>query len=272
MIRESARRFFHTSWFWLESDTPAELPAGHVISPLDPALRCVVQPDGTLAVAPDPYVPAQATHTAIERLIKQRVEAVIAALPDNANFVSSADVADEADEFDAEDDLRQADKLAVMIENGPAQPVASAGLAPIVGTNAVATCVAVLSRVQRQNNQWILGCTHLTADDMATFADALTALHNLLVAMAAEATIDAGPVRLYAIGGRAGYAGIYREYSMLLAAAEELAHQYAQQPHAPQLAGARLPANEHDYALAVYITSTEVRYTSVQSDTDSGSD
>jgi len=171
MFRETARLYRNTSWSWLESDGTDGLAAHTVISPFD-FEKCNVQGPMGPDVALDPtrtvYQPSDDTRAAIELLLKARLEAVIAALPHNDQIING-DSDDSSDaEFDAEDDLRNADKEAVMTENGFAVPVASAGPHAMVGTNAAATCVAVLGRAQRANGDWVVGCTHLSELDMNT--------------------------------------------------------------------------------------------------------
>jgi hypothetical protein len=269
MFRETPRLYRNTSWRWLESDGTDGLAARTVVSPFDYEI-CNVRGAMGPGVALDPtarfYQPPAATRAAIELLLEDRLEAVIGGLPHNGQIISSDDSGSEGD-FDAEDDLGNADREAVMATHGFAQAVASTGPNAIVGTNAVATCVAVLGRVRRVNGDWLVGCTHLSEADMNTFALAYASLEGLLRVMDRVATIGAGLVQLYAVGGRVGHADIYQEFSRLIGAAEQLVFDLgAINGYRLELAGAELPANEPGYALAVHVSGAGVKYTSDFSD------
>jgi hypothetical protein len=156
---------------------------------------------------------------------------------------------------------------AVMSRHGDAAPVAVVGADPRAGTNSVATCVAVLGRVPLAQLGWVVGCTHLAEPDMATTAKAVTSVRNLCDAMR-RSTQDtyADVLELYAVGGKVTGNNTFQELGRLL---EGILQYTGANPRSVRLAGAWLPANDVDTALAVFIDPAGVYYTRDVIDDDS---
>lgn len=257
MLTETNLQYRNTSWCWLRSD---QLAADLVVSPFDNSVWRLPGPVATL----ESYHASDDETAAVELLLEARVTSVVEALPHNRDIVGSDD--DGAPDFDANDDLDELNATAVMPGGeAAAQPAAFTGADPKVGTDAVAPCIAMLGRVQRPQDQWTMGCSHLTAYNMATPDAAYRSVTNLVAAIVSPG-LARGQIQLYAVGGRAGYADNYHEFSRLLAAAQQYAYDLGGGQYTVQLAGARLPANKQDHALAVYIDPHGVWFTSDESD------
>jgi hypothetical protein len=265
MLTETERRVRDTSWRWIRGETDDGLAGDQIIDPFDGVVNVVR--GGTLTSTGRAYGRLEA----LEPLLKNRLDTVIGGLVNNGQILTG-------DPYDADDDLFQmhADHKAVMAPRGHyAVPVALLGPDAQAGTDAVATCVAVLGRV-RLGNEWLVGCTHLAASDMSPFDRAYASVGNLLTEMQAAAArkskqVTSFPVQLYAVGGREDETGTYREFSRIIGAIQQ--HVQDRAPGWLELAGAVLPANQLRHGLAVHISSRGVIYTSDESsDDDQGSD
>jgi|HubBroStandDraft_1064217.scaffolds.fasta_scaffold229814_1 hypothetical protein len=263
MLTETGQAVRNTSWEWLAStDGTDGLAPGQVIDPFDSGVYQSQR--GSLAGTGVTYGHPQA----MKSLLQARLGTVIGALPSNGQIHTG-------DGYDADDDLFNlplANK-AVMAAGGQlAQPVAAAGQNPMVGTDAAATCVAVLGRVRFPGGQWLVGCTHLAASDMRSFDQAYSSIGNLLTRMAQVKAVTSYPVQLYAVGGREDEDddGTYQELSRLIGAIEQQVQD--RPPGWLELAGAVLPANDLRCALAVHISSHGVVYTSEESSGASSGD
>ncbi len=202
----------------------------------------------------------------MEALLKARLSTVVGALPSNGQIHTG-------DGYDADDDL-----FNLLPRAGPSCPLTASlpgrwrrlGRTPIVGTDAAATCVAVLGRVRFPSGQWLVGCTHLAASDMRPFDRAYSSIGNLLTRMTQVTAVTSYPVQLYAVGGREDEDGTYQEFSRLIGAIEQQVQD--RPPGWLELAGAVLPANDLGCALAAHISSQGVVYTSDESSTASSGD
>jgi hypothetical protein len=135
MLIETRQAARHTSWKWLaSSDGTDGLAPGQVVDPFDSGV-CQVQGGGLAGIGvtyPHP--------DAMEVLLQARLGTVVGALPGNGQIHTG-------DGYDADDDLFSlplANKAVMAADGQVARPVAAAGANPVVGTDAAATCVAVL--------------------------------------------------------------------------------------------------------------------------------
>jgi hypothetical protein len=261
MLIETRHAVRNTSWRWLaSSDGTDGLAPGQVVDPFDSGV-CQVQGGGLVGIGvtyPHPE--------AMELLLKATLSSVVGALPNNGQIHTG-------DGYDADDDLFNLPlaNRAVMAADGQlARPVAAAGANPMVGTDAAATCVAVLGRVRFPSGQWLAGCTHLAASDMRPFDRAYSSIGNLLTRMTQVTAVISYPVQLYAVGGREDEDGTYQEFSRLIGAIEQQVQD--RPPGWLELAGAVPPASDLGCALAAHISSQGVACTSEESSAASSGD